>query len=93
VDGEHRLGSSNASTAETNLNTEAATLCQSVKNAGIRLYTITFGDIPSAAETLMRDCATVDDGERLYYHAPSNSELESVFYSIGEDLGEIHLSM
>jgi Flp pilus assembly protein TadG len=93
VDGSYRLGSSNASTAQSNLNSKTATLCQNVKDAGIRLYTITFGDIPSAAETLMRNCATVDDGETLYYHAPSNAELETIFYSIGEDLSEIHLSM
>jgi hypothetical protein len=41
----------------------------------------------------MRNCATVDDGETLYYHAPSNSELQNVFHSIGEDLSEIHLAM
>ncbi len=93
VDGSYRLGSSNASTAQSNLNSKTATLCQNVKDAGIRLYTITFGDIPSAAETLMRNCASLDQGARLYYHAPSNSELESIFYSIGEDLSEIHLSM
>ena len=68
-------------------------MCESVKAAGIRLYTITFGDIPTSAETLMQNCATEDNGEKLYYHAPSNSELENIFYSIGEDLSEIHLSM
>ncbi len=93
VGGNYRLGSNNASTAQTNLNTKTATLCQNVKNAGIRLYTITFGDIPSSAETLMRNCATVDKGEALYYHAPSNSELQDVFHSIGEDLSEIRLTM
>lgn len=93
VDGSYRLGSSNASTAETNLNTKTATLCDNVKDAGIRLYTITFGDIPTAAKTLMKNCASVDDGESLYYHAPSNDELEDIFYSIGQDLSDIHLSM
>ena len=93
VDGTYRLGSSNASTAEANLNTKTSTLCQSVKDAGIRLYTITFGDIPSAAATLMKNCASVNNGETLYYHAPSNSELEDIFASIGKDLSEIHLSM
>ena len=93
VNGAYQLGSNDASTAETNLNTKTSTLCQNVKDAGIRLYTITFGDIPSSAETLMENCASVDNGEALYYHAPSNSELENVFYAIGEDLAEIHLSM
>ncbi len=93
VDGDYRLGSDNASTAEANLNAKTASLCENVKQAGIRLYTITFGDIPSAAESLMHDCASIEKGERLYYHAPSNSELQSIFYSIGQDLSDIRLSM
>ena len=93
IDGTYRLGSDNASTAQSNLNTKTADLCQNVKNAKIRLYTITFGDIPSSAETLMRNCASVDKGATLYYHAPNNAQLEDVFASIGKDLREIHLSM
>jgi Flp pilus assembly protein TadG len=93
VDGDYRLGSNDASTAEANLNAKTASLCEKVKAAKIRLYTITFGDIPSAAESLMHDCASIENGERLYYHAPSNSELGSIFYSIGQDLADIHLSM
>ncbi len=41
----------------------------------------------------MQNCASVDKGESLYYHAPSNSELQDVFAAIGEDLNELHLSM
>jgi hypothetical protein len=93
VDGHYRLGSRNAPAAQAHLDTKTRTLCTSIKDAGFRLYTITFGDIPNAARTLMRNCATDDDGETLYYHAPSNEELEDVFHSIGEDLSEIHLSM
>lgn len=93
VDGDYQLDSQYASTAQTNMNTKTSTLCTNVKAAGIRLYTITFGTIPESATTLMRNCASTDNGERLYYHAPSNSELENIFRSIGEDLSEIHLSM
>jgi Flp pilus assembly protein TadG len=93
VDGHYRLGSRNASAAQAQLDTKTRTLCTNVKNAGIRLYTITFGDIPNAARTLMRNCASTDNGETLYYHAPSNEELQNVFHSIGEDLSDIHLSM
>jgi len=89
-----RLGSTSATTATTNLDTRTASLCANVKEAGIRLYTITFGSIPSGAQTLMRNCASVDgEGTPLYYHAPENSELEDIFHQIGEDLSEIHLSM
>ena len=41
----------------------------------------------------MRNCASVVDGETLYYHAPSNAELQNIFEAIGKDLSKIHLSM
>ena len=89
-----RLGSTSASTATTNLNTKTSSLCTNVKNANIRLYTITFGSIPTSAQTLMQNCASKDkENNPLYYHAPSNDELEDIFHKIGEDLSEIHLSM
>lgn len=91
---EGRLGSTtSASVAEDTLNAKTAELCGSVKAAEIRLYTITFGSIPAAAQSLMKNCASVDKGSSLYYHAPSNSELEAIFNQIGQDLSEIHLSM
>ena len=58
----------------------------------IRVYTITFGNIPSSAETLMQNCASVVDSETLYYHAPDNAELQNIFSKIGQDLADIHLS-
>lgn len=90
---EGRLGTTtSAAVAETNLNAKTSQLCSSVKGTGIRLYTITFGDIPADARSLMKNCATVEKGNALYYHAPSNNELETVFKEIGRDLSEIHLA-
>lgn len=101
VSGNYRLGSSNVSTATTNMKTKTATLCTNVKQNGtagttdddIRLYTITFGNMTTADEDLMRNCATVGDDGPLYYHAPNTASLENIFKAIGEDLSEIHLSM
>jgi Flp pilus assembly protein TadG len=88
-----RLGhTTSVPTATNTLDTKTAALCTSVKNAGIRVYTITFGNISTSSETLMRNCSTLDDGARLYYHAPTTSELEDIFDAIGEDLSEIHLA-
>ena len=47
----------------------------------------------TATKTMMRTCASEDDGEKLYYHAPDNTTLSDIFYKIGEDLSEIHLAM
>ncbi len=94
-----RLGTtSSASTATDNLDAKTAALCANVKNDGpenqkIRLYTVTFGSLSSSSLDLMRNCATVDKGQPLHYHAPSTSELEDIFRQIGEDLSEIHLAM
>jgi len=97
----HRL-STTASGAITALDTKTATLCTNVKTNGtasdtsddIRLYVVTFGSIDSATTTLMTNCASLDsDGTRLYYHAPTTSDLQDIFRAIGEDLSDIHLSM
>jgi Flp pilus assembly protein TadG len=94
-----RLGTtSSASTATDDLDAKTAALCANVKNDGpenqkIRLYTVTFGSLSSSSLNLMRNCATVDKGQPLHYHAPSTSELEDIFRQIGEDLSEIHLAM
>lgn len=101
VGGTYRLGDDDVSNAMDTLDDKTATLCENVKNNGttsttdddIRLYTITFGSMSSADEDLMRDCATVDDGEQLYFHAPTTGDLEDIFEAIGEDLSDIHLSM
>ena len=98
--GNYHLNSNNATTAEANLNAKTAALCTNVKTNGttnttkddIRVYTITFGSIPSSAETLMRNCASVVDGETLYYQAPDNAELQNIFAKIALGLSDIHLS-
>lgn len=86
-----RLGTT-ATNSDDVLDTKTATLCTSIKAAGIRLYTITFGSISSTSTTLMTNCATLDGTERLYYHAPSTADLEGIFYDIGQDLSSLHLS-
>lgn len=89
-----RLGTTtDADTATDNMDTRTASLCTNVRNAKIRVYTITFGDISTSSENMMRNCATYDKGAYLYYHAPSTSDLQDIFRKIGEDLSEIHLSM
>lgn len=101
VIGTERRLSTTASASETSLDTKLAALCTDVKRAGtandktddIRLYTITFGSLSSATQTMMSNCATLDKGARLHYHAPNTSDLADIFAKIGEDLTEIHLSM
>ena len=90
--GAYRLGST-PSAAATALDTRTGTLCTSVKAAGVRLYTITFGPLSEDTQTMMYNCATEDEGERLNYHAPTSEDLDEIFVKIGEDLSRVHLSM
>jgi Flp pilus assembly protein TadG len=92
VGGSYRLDD-DVDDAIDELDDKTEDLCENVKSAGIRLYAITFGSMSSEDEELMENCATEDDGEPLYYHAPTTSDLEDIFREIGEDLSEIHLSM
>jgi len=77
VIGTERRLSSTATASEGNLDTKLGTLCTNVKQNGtpldatddIRLYTITFGSLSDAVQTMMENCSTLDDGERLHYHA------------------------
>jgi hypothetical protein len=90
------LGTPSATDSEATLDTKTAALCADVKNAAkgnIRLYTITFGTLTAATKTMMQNCATVDEGESLYYHAPTSDTLEEIFVQIGEDLSKVHLAM
>lgn len=92
-DGAYRLGTNgSASSAESELNTKTSQLCTNVKNDDILLFTVTFGDIATSAKTLMKNCASVVDGESLYYDASNSDALYDAFHSIGEDLSEIRLA-
>jgi Flp pilus assembly protein TadG len=96
---QNRLGTTtNATTATSTLDTKTASLCTNIKNYGatgnkIRVYTITFGTISSATQTLMDNCASTINGQNLHYHAPTTSDLQGIFYAIGQDLSNLHLSM
>jgi Flp pilus assembly protein TadG len=93
VSGSYRLGST-PTAAATALDTKTSALCTSVKNDGIRLYTITFGPLSTEVQTMMQNCATLDEeGDRLHYHAPTSADLADIFARIGEDLSKIHLAM
>ena len=82
------------STATSILNSKTSSLCENVRGAGVRLYTITFGSMNATTTNLMTNCASLDeDGSRLYFAAPDSEELENIFRAIGRDLSEIHLSM
>jgi Flp pilus assembly protein TadG len=71
-------------------------LCQSIKDAGIIVYTITFGSVNDATRTTYTNCASNPATEerivgQKYFHAPSGAELQSVFRRIGGQISELRL--
>jgi hypothetical protein len=92
VGGTYRLAST-AAGAEMALNTKTATLCSNVKAAEVRVYVVTFGSMSGSSTTLMQNCATTEEGRRLYYNAPTTADLERIFEEIARDLTQVHMAM
>jgi hypothetical protein len=64
-------------------------VCERIKDAGIRVYSILLEEDATRAKNLMRDCAT---DPSLYFESPSAAELEPVFQAIAQDLSNLRLS-
>lgn len=86
---ESRLGSTNATTAVNNMNTQLATLCTNVKATGIRVYTILLMENDTTIYNLLRSCAT---NTSMFFDTPSASQLQAVFRAIGADLSNLRIS-
>jgi Flp pilus assembly protein TadG len=83
------LGTTNAATAEAEQDTRTRTVCQRIKDAGIRIYSILLEEDSSRAKNLMRDCAS---DPSLYFESPTSAELTPVFQAIAQDLSNLRLS-
>jgi Flp pilus assembly protein TadG len=71
-------------------------LCTSIKDAGIIIFTVTFGSTSSGIETLFRGCASNPATEKrlggpFYFDAPSGSDLQAAFRSIGGQIQDLRL--
>ncbi len=87
---EGRLGSTySTSTATSNLNNKLSSLCSSMKDKGIYVYTIVLGTPGTSTINLMRACATAPN---YFFNSPSSSELTSVFNAIADSLSNLRLS-
>jgi L-rhamnose mutarotase len=86
---EKRLGTASRSQARKEYDNKTAELCENIKDAGIRVYSITFQVKSKSTEKLFQECASETE---LYFHSPTNAELESVFQQIAVDLSNLRLS-
>lgn len=71
------------------VNTFQLAVCNAIKQDGVTIYAITFGDSASSstAQTNMQLCASPGD----YYHAPDNTTLNAIFQQIAGNIGELRL--
>ncbi|MGD9866446.1 MAG: pilus assembly protein TadG-related protein [Hyphomicrobiales bacterium] len=83
------LGWTSGSQTTSVLNAKTETLCENIKDEGVRIYAITFQLSDGPIKNLMRDCATKTS---MYYDSPSNEQLNTVFTEIAKDLSNLRLS-
>jgi Flp pilus assembly protein TadG len=85
----NQLGTTNAGQSELNQDTRTVTVCNRIKAAGIRVYSILLEENDTRAKNMMRSCAT---DPSLYFESPTSSQLQSVFQAIAQDLSNLRLS-
>lgn len=73
------------------LNNRFAAVCEDMKEQhNITIYTVTFASgVDETTKEFYRDCASSED---QYYDAPDQSDLITVFETIGRELSNIHIS-
>jgi Flp pilus assembly protein TadG len=83
------LGTTNAAAAETEQDARTILVCNRLRDAEIRVYTILLQENAQSAKDLMRNCAY---DPSLYFESPSAADLTAVFQAIAQDLSNLRLS-
>ncbi len=86
---EGNLGTTDAGTATTNLNTKLTTVCNAMKAQNIIVYTVLFQETNTTIRNLMRNCATTPD---YFFDSPTEAELNTAFQTIGDSLANLRIS-
>lgn len=84
-----RMGSTNRGTALTNVNTYTQTLCTTLKNNGVRVFTVLLGADTAANRTLYSKCAS---SAADYYPTSDVSTLEATFKKIGAAVAGLQMT-
>jgi len=84
------LGTTNLAAARTVLNERFEEICESMKDEGITIYTITFASsINDTTRGYYERCAT---DETKYHNAPTGADLVSVFEDIAREISNLHIT-
>ena len=86
-----RLGITSASRVQANraMNARTEVACEHARQEGIRVYTISFGDVDEDTRDLMSGCASHPS---LYFNSPTPESLQAAFELIAGDLSNLRIS-
>ncbi|PLX45408.1 MAG: hypothetical protein C0605_00970 [Hyphomicrobiales bacterium] len=73
----------------TQADAKTRTLCDNIKDKGIKIYSIAFQLTSSTSTNLLRDCATTSGD---FFAAHTNDDLRAAFSSIAGDINKLRLS-
>ena len=82
-------GSTNGTTAVTNLDNKVLAICAAMKNQGIYVYTIGLGTNGGINTAELQSCATAVNYAFL---SPTTTQLDTIFSSIGDSLSNLRVS-
>ncbi|SKA36355.1 pilus assembly protein TadG-related protein [Consotaella salsifontis] len=71
------------------LDSRLSKVCTSMKNAGVLVYTIAFGNPAYSSKSLLRDCATQPS---YFFDSVTTSDLKVAFAQIGDSLANLHIA-
>jgi Flp pilus assembly protein TadG len=87
---EGRLGTTSQSTASSRLDDRLEDVCDNIKEHQITIFTITFGgSVDNTTRSIYQHCAT-EPG--YYFHAPTGSDLQQVFQTVGQRLSRLRVA-
>lgn len=84
-----RLGTTNRSTAETTLDTKLSAICNSMKTAGITVFTIAYDNPDTSTKNMLQACAS---NTSYYFDAGNTTELIGKFDLIRGALSKLRVS-
>lgn len=86
---EGKLGTTNEAAAEAEINSRLSDICESMKDEGIKIFSVMFAVSNPSIETTYRNCASEPD---YFFNSPTGDELKSAFASIGRQLASLRLA-
>ncbi|MBV6656967.1 MAG: hypothetical protein KI785_04280, partial [Devosiaceae bacterium] len=84
-----RYPEENTNSARQYIDQRTLAACANAKDAGVIVYTVTFGLRNAQTRAVWDECATE---EAMAYHVDTSSELVGAFNSIAEEVGDLRLT-